>query len=127
MQLKPREAVILAEDFDALVQWYCDVLAFTVTKRFDDGIHYCNLENSAGIKLGIALASEMQVTLAYRLQNSVVLQFEVDDVQSFFEHITKHGGSVTGKASYNKKDEFWFGSFADPEGNPFWVIDGNCP
>ena len=127
MQLRPRESVILVEDFDAMVLWYQNTLGFKVKKRFDEGFHYCNLENDAGIKFGIALASEMQVSPKDRSQNSVVLQFEVDDVQAFFEHITKHGGSVTGKASCSEEDEFWFGSFADPEGNPFWVVDGNCP
>ena len=127
MQLRPRESVILVEDFDAMVLWYQNTLGFTVKRRFDEGFHYCNLENDAGIKFGIALASEMQVSPKDRSQNSVVLQFEVEDVQAFFEHITKHGGSVTGKASYNEEDEFWFGSFADPQGNSFWVVDGNCP
>ena len=127
MQLRPRESVILVEDFDSMVLWYQDTLGFTVKKRFDEGFHYCNLENDAGIKFGIALASEMQVSPKDRPQNSVVLQFEVDDVQAFLQHIEGQGGSITGEASYDSNDKFWFGSFADPEGNPFWIVDGNCP
>ena len=127
MELKPRESVILVEEFDSQIKWYCDVLKFKVVKVFDVDFHYCNLENEAGIKLGIALASEMQVELKDRAQNSVILQFEVVDVKVFFAHIEKNGGTITGKASYNKKDELWYGSFADPEGNSHWVVDGNCP
>jgi hypothetical protein len=61
MELKPRESIILVEEFDSQIKWYCDVLKFKVVKVFDVDFHYCNLENEAGIKLGIALASEMQV------------------------------------------------------------------
>ena len=61
MELKPRESVILVEEFDSQIKWYCDVLKFKVVKVFDVDFHYCNLENEAGIKLGIALTSEMQV------------------------------------------------------------------
>ena len=127
MELKPRETVILVEDFDLMINWYCEVLGFKVTKRFEDGFHYCNLESEAGIKLGIAVASEMQIELADRSKNSVVLQFEVDEVKAFLKYISEEGGSITGEASFNPKDKFWFGSFADPEGNSFWVVDANCP
>ena len=127
MELKPRETVILVEDFDLMINWYCEVLSFKVTKRFEDGFHYCNLQNEAGIKLGIAVASEMQIELADRSKNSVVLQFEVDEVKAFLKYISEEGGSITGEASFNAKDNFWFGSFADPEGNSFWVVDAHCP
>ena len=127
MELKPREAVILVEDFDLMINWYCEVLGFKVTKRFEDGFHYCNLESEARIKLGLALASEMQIELADRSKNSIVLQFEVDEVKAFLKYISEEGGSITGEASFNAKDNFWFGSFADPEGNSFWVVDAHCP
>jgi predicted enzyme related to lactoylglutathione lyase len=127
MELKPRETVILVEDFDVMIKWYCEVLGFKVTKRFEDGIHYCNLESESGIKLGLALASEMQVELTDRSKNSVVLQFEVDEVKALLKCISEEGGSITGEASFNAKDNFWFGSFADPEGNSFWVVDEHCP
>ena len=127
MELNPRETVILVEDFDLMINWYCEVLGFKVTKRFEDGFHYCNLESEARIKLGIAVASEMQIELTDRSKNSVVLQFEVDEVKAFLKYISEEGGSITGEASFNAKDNFWFGSFADPEGNSFWVVDAHCP
>lgn len=127
MEVKPRETVILVDEFDSLIKWYCDVLQFKVVKVFDDEFHYCNLENDAGIKLAIGLASEMQVELHDRKHNSVILQFEVEEVKAFLEYIESNGGTIAAPAAYSEKDNFWFGSFADPEGNSHWVVDGNCP
>jgi predicted enzyme related to lactoylglutathione lyase len=126
MEVRPRESIILVEDFDALVKWYCDVLDFVVKKRFDE-FHYCNIENASGIKIAIGLASEMDVELHDRKHNSIVLQFEVDDVVTFLTFVEEQGGLITGPAIYNEKDGFWFGSFADPEGNAHWVVDSQCP
>ncbi len=126
MEVRPRESIILVEDFEAQISWYCDILDFVVKKRFDE-FHYCNIENASGIKIAIGLASEMDVELHDRKHNSIVMQFEVDAVQSFLAFIGNNGGSIVGPAILNEKDSFWFGSFADPEGNAHWVVDGNCP
>jgi len=127
MDLRSREPVILAADFDALVAWYRDVLGFTVVKRFDEGFHYCNLASGAGAKVGIASAREMGVEPADRGRNTVVLQLEVDDVKELLAHLETRGAKITGGPSFDAKGSFWFGSFADPEGNPLWVVDRNCP
>ena len=127
MNIDPREPVILAGDFDKLVAWYCDALGFRITRLLDTDYHYCNLASSAGMKLAIASAAEMKITQSDRSQNTVVLQVQVEDVSEFLESINQHGGTITAGPSFDKKDEFWFGSFADPEGNTFWVVDSNCP
>ena len=127
MEIRPRETVILAEDFSDLVAWYRDALGFTVIDLFEESFHYCNLETPTGIRLGIADAAEMDVVPKDRPSNTVVLQFEVDDVQAFFGHLKQSGASITSGPLFNKEKEFWFGSFADPEGNPCWVVDKNCP
>lgn len=44
MELRAREPVILAADFAALVRWYREALGFRVTRLFEDGFHYGNLE-----------------------------------------------------------------------------------
>ncbi len=126
-ELRHRETVILADDFAALIDWYQRALGFAVVQRFDEGFHYCNMESPSGIKIGIAPAAEMGVGPAERAKNTVVIQFEVDDVRAFLAHVEAEGGKVTGGPSHSPKDDFWFGSFADLEGNPFWVVDGNCP
>ena len=57
----------------------------------------------------------------------VVLQFEVDDIGNFFGLLQEAGATVTKGPSFDKKAGFWFGGFSDPEGNPCWVVDKNCP
>ncbi len=127
IDLRPRETVILAADFASLVAWYRDVLGFAVTSLIEDSFHYANLATPSGIGIGIASAEEMGVVPGDRANNTVVLQFEVDDVKALFGHIERAGGKITGEPTFNKQDNFWFGSFADPEGNPCWVVDKNCP
>ncbi|MFC1996763.1 VOC family protein [Chloroflexota bacterium] len=127
IQIRPRETVILATDISVLVDWYRDVLGFTINQLIDDDFHYCHLETRSGIKIGIADANEMGVEPIDRNGNTILLQFEVDDLPKFFEYLKTKGASITGGPSFDAKDEFWFGSFCDPEGNPIWVVDKNCP
>ncbi|MEM7032286.1 MAG: VOC family protein [Chloroflexota bacterium] len=127
MMLKPRETVIFAENFQALVDWYVRVLDFKVSRLVEDDYHYCNLENEAGIQIGIADAEEMGIKPIDRKHNTVVLQFQVDDVQALFDHLVVQGGQVAFGPSFDKEYEFWFGGFQDLEGNTIWVVDENCP
>jgi predicted enzyme related to lactoylglutathione lyase len=127
MVIRPGETVILAADFPSLVAWYRDVLGFKVVQQFQDGYHYAYMETASGIKIGIGSAEEMGVVPVDRSKNTVILQVEVDDVQQFFAHLEGAGGAATFGPSFDKKGQFWFGGFADPEGNPCWVVDKNCP
>ncbi len=127
IEIRPRETVILATNFSTLIDWYRDVLGFKIIQLFDDDFHYCHLETGSGIKIGIADAEEMGVEPVDRTGNTIVLQFEVDDLQKFFAYLKEMGASITGGPSYDEKDRFWFGSFSDPEGNPFWAVDKDCP
>jgi predicted enzyme related to lactoylglutathione lyase len=126
-EIRPRETVLLATSFAALVSWYTEVLGFRVTKKFDGDFHYCNMETPSGIEIGIASASEMGVTPTDRRCNTVILQFEVDELRGFFASVEAAGGTITDGPTFNERDEFWFGAFADPEGNPCWVVDKQCP
>jgi predicted enzyme related to lactoylglutathione lyase len=127
IELRPRETVLLAEDFHAQVAWYRDVLGFEVVKLFDDAFHFANLESATGIKLGIGSRGEMGVEEGDPATNRVVLQFEVDDLRAFFEYLEQVGARITGGPSFDSGGGFWFGSFADPEGNSCWVVDKDCP
>ena len=127
IEIRPREIVILADDFDLLVGWYRDVLGFDVVRFFNDTFQFANLETSTGIRLGIGSAVEMGVVPADRQQNTVVFQIEVDDVRGLFAHLEQNGATITGGPSFDEQMKFWFGSFADPEGNPVWVVDKDCP
>jgi uncharacterized glyoxalase superfamily protein PhnB len=127
IQIKPRESVILADNFSELVSWYCETVGFTVLNIFEDGFHFANLTTDTGIRIGIGSAKEMGVVPVDRACNTVILQIEVEDVRAFLKHVGESAGVVSMPASYNKQDEFWFGGFTDPEGNPWWVVDKNCP
>jgi len=127
VRLSPREAVVLADDYDAMVAWYVNVLGFRTTKQFSDGYRYTNLETESGIRIGIAPASEVGVTPSDRVNNTVLLQVEVQDVQALFEHLRRTGGTVTFGPSFDVAGQFWYGGFTDLEGNPIWVVDENCP
>ena len=82
-EIRPRETVILASDFTALVAWYRDVLRSKAANLVEEDFHYCNLETSSGIKIGVAAAGEMGVEPMDRAGNTVLLQFEVDDLRAF--------------------------------------------
>lgn len=127
MKLNPRESVIFAEDYKAMVDWYQEVLGFKVIRQFDQGYRYTNLETESGIRIGIVPAEEMDVKPGDRRQNTVLLQVEVADVAKFLTYLKEKGGAVTFGPSFDKDDGFWYGGFQDLEGNPFWVVDENCP
>lgn len=127
IELRPRETVILASDYNKMVSWYRDTLGFAVTNDFSEDYHYCNLKTASGIQIGIASAAEMGVKPHDRSRNTVLLQFEVADVKTFFAHLERSGGSITFGPSFDEKGQFWYGGFSDLEGNPCWVVDENCP
>lgn len=131
--LKAREPVVLAENFSTLVAWHVECLGFVEIQRHEDGYHYAKLEHPSGMQVGIADAKEMGVEPNDRSQNTVVLQIEVPDVPALFEHLAKGPSTLEKRASvrfgpsFDANGKFWFGAFVDPEGNPWWVVDVNCP
>ncbi len=127
MRLTPREIVILADDYDAMVKFYTDVLGFRIAKTFSDGYQYCNLETETGIRIGIAPAAEVGVTPRDRTSNTVLLQVGVPDVPLFFQQLQRAGATVIFGPSFDETGKFWFGGIADLEGNPIWVVDEDCP
>lgn len=127
MELRPRETVILAEHYEPMVAWYRDVLCFRVVRKFEGAIRFANLETTTGIRIGIAPASESGVEPGDRARATVIPQVEVDDVRALLARVEHGGGSVPMPAAFDERDGFWFGAFADPEGNRFWVVDPNCP
>ena len=98
-----------------------------VTDTFDDEFHYCCLKTASGSKLGIAPAAGMRVVPGDRSKNTVLLQLEVDDLHELFAHLRQADTVITFGPSRDKQHGFWFSGFADPEGNPIWVVDKDCP
>jgi len=112
-------------------------LISTLSNFFVEDFHYCNLATQSGIKIGIAVAKEMGVEPDDRSKNTVILQFEVEDLEAFFAYLKQQGcsglfGDVRGcsvvlSPTCSEKDNFWFAGFKDLEGKPCWVVDKNCP
>jgi len=127
ISIKPREIVILAENFDKLVNWYINILGFKELNRYKEDYFYSYLATKTGIKIGIAELKQMGVDNPNRRKNTLILQIEVDDVNELFEYLKDKGGSVLFGPSFDEKDKYWYGSFTDLEGNEIWVVDTNCP
>ena len=127
VKLTPREMVVLVDDFDATVSWYVDVLGFRVTARFTEEYRYANLETESGIRIGIAPAAEMGVEPTDRANNNVILQMGTPDVKALLCRVQENGGVILFGPSFDQGGGFWYGAFADLEGNPIWVVDENCP
>jgi len=79
--IKPRESILLAENFETLVAWYREALGFKVTSIFEDGFHFANLATDSGIRIGIGSAKEMGVEPGNRANATVLLQIEAEDVR----------------------------------------------
>ena len=65
----------------------------------------------------------------YRGMNSILGGGSSDGSQDNIERLGPWAGfgTVTGGPARDAQGGFWFGGFADPEGNPVWVVDGACP
>ena len=132
IKILPRETVLVAKNYQSLIDWYINNLNFKIINNFPD-IKYCYLETDSGIKIGIADMEELikstpaNKPLSKRVMNTVILQICTNDLQSLFKKIKNNGGSVLFGPSYDEGDKFWFGSFTDIEGNEIWVVDENCP
>ena len=63
-EVQPRETVVLATDFAALVSWYTQVLGFRVTKQFGEGFHYCNRESVLGGRQAVPIAKRFKASIS---------------------------------------------------------------
>ena len=126
-ELKPREPVILAQDFYALKDWYTTVLGFECVAIVDEAYRYANLIHSNGIAIGIADAAQMNCTTPNQRQNTVRLQMEVTPIAEFLAHVSKHNGVIVFGPSTDAKDGFQYGAILDIEDNEIWLVDSHCP
>lgn len=123
MRLHLMNAVVMAEDYERLRDWYVDVLELTVDGEWTEKYHYAELMREGRYVIGIASAQEMGVTPGDRTQATVVPQFNVDDVRGFLARVKERGGAVPFGPSFEEGEGFWFGGFNDIEGNPAWVVE----
>ena len=127
IKILPRETVIVAKNYQSLIDWYINNLNFKIINNNSD-IKYCNLETDSGIKIGIADMEQMgNENYSKRIMNTVILQICTNDLKKLFRGIKNNGGSVLFGPSYDEGDKYWYGSITDIEGNEIWVVDENCP
>jgi predicted enzyme related to lactoylglutathione lyase len=122
VKLQLMNAVVLAEDYARLRDWYLETLELELEEEWTEHYHYAELVKDGRLVVGIADAKEMGVEPGERQRQAVVAQFNVEDVKAFLRRVEDAGGTVPFGPSLDETGGFWFGGFADLEGNPAWVV-----
>jgi predicted enzyme related to lactoylglutathione lyase len=124
MRLELLNAVILAEDYAALRDWYRAALGLDLKQEWSESYHYAELSRDGKLVVGIADAKEMGLDPIAPRRNAIVAQFRVSDVPALCERVKEHEGTVLFGPSYEEKEGFSYCAFTDPEGNQLWAVDG---
>ena len=74
MKLELMNAVVMAEDYERLRDWYVDALELTLEEEWTEKYHYAELVRDGRLVVGIADAKEMGVTPGTPRTNAVVPQ-----------------------------------------------------
>lgn len=121
MTIKLLNAVILAEDFAAVRDWWVAALGLEIHKEWPD-LPYADLAGEGGIMLGIGTLATADVDPPSPRRNSVLPQFVSDDVERLLARVVEHGGTIVFGPNFAEDGGYWYGSFTDIEGNPAWVV-----
>ena len=125
MDISLLNAVILAHDYNKLVEWYKKTFDLEIGTSVKDEYHYTELRKSDKFVIAIGDAKEMGVTPSEPRNNTMIAQLSVSDITSAFEEIRKNGGKILFGPSYDEKWKFHYGGFDDIEGNQLWVVQNN--
>ncbi len=123
MKINLLNPVVLAENYEKLVEWYVKTFDLTVRYQAKQGEHYTELEQSGRLVVGIAIANEMGVKPATPRKNTVIIQILVSDINRLFAKVKKTGGKILFGPSLDKKEGYLYGGIADIEGNQIWVVE----
>jgi len=123
MKTQPITTILLAEDYENLVDWYIKALELEIKLQTSKDYHYTDLAQGGKLVVGICPAAEMSVALQSPRNNSMILHVSVSDIEALFKKVVELGGKVTAGPSVDRNEGFKFGAFEDPEGNPVWVIE----
>ena len=123
MKLELMNAVIMAEDWVRVRDWWIEALELELDGEWTEHYHYAELKRHGKFVVGIADAVEMKVTPGDRKNAAVVAQFNTDDIKGLFERVKAAGGEIPFGPSWEEHEKFWFGGFADIEGNVCWVVE----
>ena len=126
MKLQLLNAVVMAEDYAALRDWYIDALDLELDAEWTENYHYAELKRDGRYVIGIADVKEMGLTPVPKVERknqAVVAQLNVDDCRGFLARVKEKGGDVPFGPAYSDDEKFWYGAIADPEGNQCWVVE----
>ena len=123
MKLQLMNVVVMARDYEGLRDWYADVLGLERVLEHSEHYHYAELAREGRLVVGIASADEMKTGPGAGARATLVGQLNVDDVRGFLARVDERGGTVPFGPSHDAQDDFWYGGFADPEGNVWWVVE----
>jgi predicted enzyme related to lactoylglutathione lyase len=122
MQLELLNAVVQAEDYDSLRDWYVDALELEVAEEHSATFHYAELARDGKVLFGIASAEEMGVDPPRPRRNAVVAQLRVSDAAAVLVRVKERGGKVPFGPTHDENGKYTYGGFEDLEGNLVWVF-----
>lgn len=123
MNISLLNPVVLAENYEELIDWYVKTFDLNVICQTKEGENYAELEHSGRLVVGIAKADEMGVEPTTPRNNSVIIQLAVSDIKTLFDNVRKTGGRILFGPSLDEKGGYVYGGCADIEGNQIWVVE----
>ena len=85
IKILPRETVVVAKNYQSLIDWYVDNLNFKIVYN-NLAIKYCSIETDSGIKIGIADMEELgNKNYSKRIMNTVILQICTNDLKNYLK------------------------------------------
>jgi predicted enzyme related to lactoylglutathione lyase len=115
--------MVLAENYEELVDWYVKAFDLTISYRSETEENYTVLQQSGNSVVGIAMAREMGVKPATPRNNTVVIQLSVSDIGILFAKLKNLGGKILFGPSLDEKGGYLYGGLADIEGNTIWIVE----
>ena len=113
-------AVILANNYKAMIAWYMEVFDLKILYREEKPLRYVELGFDQVILLGLVPRKEHREKSIQSKNNSILLQFEVSDVNAIIDKTILHGGKVI--QNHEKLDNMIYAIVQDMEGNEIWLV-----
>jgi len=123
--MKLLNVVLFAENYQALIDWYKDVLALEVIQEESGEYSYAELGIDKQLILGITPAKEVNHVASSPRNNSSVMQLEVAEIHSLFNRVKEKSGEFLFGPTADEKYGFLYGAISDIEGNQIWIVEGN--
>lgn len=121
--LKLLYPMILADNYEKLIEWYIETFDLTVKHKVEGKENYSILAHVGQPVIGIAIAREMGVKPSTPRNNTVIIQLSVSDIKRLFAKVKESGGNILFGPSLDDKEGYLYGGLIDIEGNQIWVVE----